>query len=676
MQQQDRTRGTPGLDHSDGTTPKIYSDTRPAGMGTFPRLDEMKRSHSFNLNNFTLPARNNPVVTIEDSKRNKTVLSKKDEVIRKQLIKAFQHLDSSGNLNQRRSRSDTPGYFTPSSMGEEIKTARNTYLQKQIELQKSRYLDRGWPPQRSDAIRDELIFEEERLKLKHELEEKEAKNLERIEKEMEDLKRQLASKSQLLEVMERERKTEQAENAEALNAALEAAADATAAAQSAADAARFAIAEAARRSPPEGARQKASDGSDGDGSDEKKKQEIPRLDPKTNKTKDNMRSIKDQIYIMEKTRPDVARCTAQVKIMKEKGLKLVGKENWPDIQDHLLVLQDSERWPSYLLDLDAPVWDPDDEEDPLEAKLRKEMYIILRDVIDKKHYAKIKNIQNSGDKHNGQALYRVLNEYFAIGKRDGDVLGAGIEMRNCTMGSTGLNVVDYGIELARREKVLVDIGIPSNEKLELIPIYLKGLSRSFDAIRMTIDNEMEDCEDKPWTLNEVMKKVERKAVKYNLTGITAQAKVSQNVQDTAKGATGKVSKATKKKNKQKKKLEALQQQVKQLQASTSSSTDKSKTSSAMCTHGDKCWLTDCKYKHKPGHRPATHPKNYTCATCGKKGHKSTECGKCYRCGDPDHIASACPDRDKGRAEGQKAVSFQGAQEAAADEDERPVMMRL
>ena len=128
MQQQDRTRGTPGLDHSDGTTPKIYSDTRPAGMGTFPRLDEMKRSHSFNLNNFTLPARNNPVVTIEDSKRNKTVLSKKDEVIRKQLIKAFQHLDSSGNLNQRRSRSDTPGYFTPSSMGEEIKTAIKEHL--------------------------------------------------------------------------------------------------------------------------------------------------------------------------------------------------------------------------------------------------------------------------------------------------------------------------------------------------------------------------------------------------------------------------------------------------------------------------------------------------------------------------------------------------------------------
>lgn len=676
MQLQDRTRGTPGLDHSDGMTKDFYSDTRPAGMATFPRLEEMKKLHPFNLNNFTLPAKNKPVDTIENSKRNKTVLSKKDENVKKQLIKAFQLLESSGNLSRRRSRSDTPGFFTPRPMEEEIKTVRNTNLKKRIDLQRSRYRDRGWPPQNSDTIKEELRFEEERLKLKYELEEKEAKHLENIENEMENLKRQLAVKSQLLVDMEMQRKIEQVENAEALDAALKAAADATAAAQSAAESAKAAIADAAGRSPPEGARQKGSDESDesdGDESDEKKPK-TPHFDPKVKNSKDEMRTIKDQIYIMEKTRPDVGRCSAQVKIMIQKGLKLVGKENWPDIQDHLLVLQDSERWPSYLLDLDAPVWDPDAKEDPLEAKLRKEMYIILRDVIDKKHYAKIKNVQNSGDKHNGQALYRVLNDYFAVGKRDGDVLGAGIAMRNCTMGSTSLNVVDYGIELVSREKVLKDIGIPSNEKLELIPLYLKGLSKSFDSIRMTIDNEMEADEEKDWTLNEIMKRVERKAVKYNLTGITAQAKVSQNVQDTAKGTTGKVSKATKKKNKQKKKLEALQQQVKQLQASATSSTDKSKTSTAMCVHGDKCWLTDCKYKHKPGHKPATNPKNYTCATCGKKGHKSSECGKCYRCGDPNHIASACP--EKGRAEGQKAAPFQGAQVAEVDDEERPVMLRL
>ena len=317
MQSQNRPRGTPGFDHSNGTTPDFYSDTSPAGMATFPRRDEVKKSHSFNLESFTLPAKNKPVVTIGNSKRNKTVLSKKDEVIRKQLVKAFQLLDSSGNLNQRRSRSDTPGYFTPSPMGEEIKTVRNSNLQKQIELDKTRYRDRGWPPRNSDAIREELRFEEERLKLKDELEEKEAKNLERIEKEMENLKRQLATKSRLLEVMEKERKTEQAENAEALNAALEAAATATAAARSAADAANAAIAEAARRSPPGGARLKASDGSDGDGSDDDgsdaKKPNIPRIDPKANKSKNEMRTMKDQIYIMEKTRPDVGRCSAQVK---------------------------------------------------------------------------------------------------------------------------------------------------------------------------------------------------------------------------------------------------------------------------------------------------------------------------------------------------------------------------
>ena len=96
----------------------------------------------------------------------------------------------------------------------------------------------------------------------------------------------------------------------------------------------------------------------------------------------------------------------------------------------------------------------------------------------------------------------------------------------------------------------------------------------------------------------------------------------------------------------------------------------------MCNHGKECWLTDCKYQHEPGHKPAINPKTFTCATCGKNGHKSSECGKCYRCGTKDHIASACP--KKGRAEGQsqKAVSFQGAQEAGAAEIERPVMMCL
>ncbi len=692
------SRGTPGrsLDHSEGRKQNISNlGSPPKGLATFPLQNDEKKGVGLRSNNFTLPGRNKPVVTIGNSKRNKNFLSNRQTDVQKSLLQVFQHLNSDGDDFLSQPSYKSPGFSTPDQWNEDIKMQRGTNLERRIELEERRYLENGWPSRSKDIISQELAFEKERLKLKSDIEEKEAYN---IEKELESLKRQLDHKNQLLENMEMKMKIDQIDNAVALNAALAAAAKATAAAESAAQSAANAVAQSAANaakaanaqkcppeSPPDGSDgSDESDGSDGDESDESdgsdgKKQntsvpKIPGNDPDADRSKEQMRLFKDQIYIMEKTRPDVTRCKTIVQAMRDKGLMLKGKENWADIKDHLKILQDSEHWPHYLLDLEAEVWDPEAKENPLEAKVRKEMYIILRDIVDEKHVAKIRAVQNKGDKHNGQALFRVLDEYFAIGKRDGDVLNAGIAMRSCSMKTTGMAVTNYGIELLKLIKVLEDIGIVTNERLEGIPIYLKGLSSSFHAIRMSIENAMEDNEDKDWTLVEIMHMVERKAVKYDLTNVTAQAKVSQNVQDTAKGKNGKLSKATKKKNKEKKTLEALQLQVKQLQASATSSTGKN--SSNMCNHGKECWLTDCKYQHEPGHKPAINPKTFTCATCGKNGHKSSECGKCYRCGAKDHIASACP--KKGRAEGQsrKAVSFQGAQEAGAAEIERPVMMCL
>jgi len=402
---------------------------------------------------------------------------------------------------------------------------------------------------------------------------------------------------------------------------------------------------------------------------------------------------KRKIDMHKAARPDYTRVATIVKQIINKNLKLVEKHHWPDLKKHLKQLEKSEDWPTYLMDPKAPKWSPDDPESLLESKLRKEMFAILRDSVDwKKHSSKMNSIiDNDGSQLDGQALFRKLEDFFACGKQDGDVIGAGMSLRSLSMASSNLNALDYALELERRERVLQGIGLPTNVRLELIPLYLRGLTKSFKGIKDEIEKQLEEDEEWKPSLREVVDRVERRAVKDNLLEIKASGKfVTQNFQDRGKGKSPKKNKSKlKNKNQESKRVQALKQEIEALkncnQSYGAQDCDQSYVTQdshvnqlygstkpggeKMCFHGAKCWLKDCKFKHASGHRPAKDPRDQTCAKCQRKGHSQAQCGKCFRCGSPDHIAPDCPKNPKSRLEGEQGSvqSYQGVQVTAPNE---------
>jgi hypothetical protein len=406
-----------------------------------------------------------------------------------------------------------------------------------------------------------------------------------------------------------------------------------------------------------------------------------------------MKKEEKAIQTHKLARPDYTRTATIVKQIISKNLKLVEKHHWPDLKKHLKQLEKSEDWPTYLMDPKAPKWSPDDPESLLDSKLRKEMFAILRDSVDwKKHSSKMNSIiDNDGSQLDGQALFRKLEDFFACGKQDGDVIGAGMNLRQLSMASSNLNALDFALELERRERVLQGIGLPTNVRLELIPLYLRGLTKSFKGIKDEIERQLE--EDESWnpTLREVVDRVERRAVKDNLLEIKASGKfVTQNFQDGGKNKSPKKNKSKQKnKNQESKRVQALKQEIEALkncnQSYVAQDCDQSYVAQdtrvnqlygstkpggeKICFHGAKCWLKDCKFKHASGHRPAKDPRDQTCAKCQRKGHSQAQCGKCFRCGSPDHIAPDCPKNPKSRQEGEQNTvqSYQGVQVTAPND---------
>ena len=321
------------------------------------------------------------------------------------------------------------------------------------------------------------------------------------------------------------------------------------------------------------------------------------------KRKQRDMSVKDY----EKTRPNVSRVASIVKNVKDKGLKVSEKSDWAAFKSHLYQLMDQEGWPAHFMDLEGPAWIASDEETFLEHKLRIEMFMVIRDSVDwKKHSSKMEVVMEKTDKHDAQALYRRLDALFGVGKEDGDVTGAGVRFRSCTMQSTKLDVFAYGLEIVKRLNVLEDMGLQTHVQKEVIPIYLNGLLNTFKDIRNKIDDDMEN--DQKWnpTLQDVMNIVERRAVKRNWQMLVSNGKeVSQNSQQTSKGKN-----KNKKKNKKVKQVEALQSEMKKVQdkldeikdgGSKGTVTQNAAATSATgtCNHGSKCWLTNCKFKHAP-----------------------------------------------------------------------------
>jgi hypothetical protein len=331
-----------------------------------------------------------------------------------------------------------------------------------------------------------------------------------------------------------------------------------------------------------------------------------------------------------------------------------------------------EQWDPVHYDLEGPAWTPSASETAIQIKGRKEMYIVLRDSLDwEKHGAKVRAISDSKDptkSFNAQALFRHLNSFFAVGTKDGDIQGVGKELRSATMESTGKNVVDFALHLEKLVKRLTGLGLAPNEHLEVVPIYLNGLLGKFRDIRNTIETKIEDSPDKLFTLQEVVEMVERKANKRGLLNVTSKGTtVDQNV-TVAKGKKGKKGGNTNKdkggdKNHENQ-VNQLKLQIKKLKegAKPTKSTTQLQTSTGStkdCTHGAKCWLTNCKFRHAAGHVPAANPRDSTCTTCGRAGHESRQCGKCFKCGSSDHMYNNCPERKRG--EGQKVT--QGLQMA-------------
>ena len=115
------SRGTPGrsLDHSEGRKQNISNlGSLPKGLATFPLQNDEKKGVGLRSNNFTLPGRNKPVVTIGNSKRNKNFLSNRQTDVQKSLLQVFQHLNPDGDDYLSQPSTKSPGFFTPDQLVE------------------------------------------------------------------------------------------------------------------------------------------------------------------------------------------------------------------------------------------------------------------------------------------------------------------------------------------------------------------------------------------------------------------------------------------------------------------------------------------------------------------------------------------------------------------------------
>jgi hypothetical protein len=352
---------------------------------------------------------------------------------------------------------------------------------------------------------------------------------------------------------------------------------------------------------------------------------------------------------------------------------------------HIKEIASLERWEDDIIALDGPEWDEDLKAETLiHRKMREEAAIIIQGCVDKaKHGSKMDAVLDRDVKNNAQALLRRLDSFFALGTADGDVVAAGKNLRNCTMRSSNLCVVEYGLQLEKYEKVLNIMGVYTNEKKELIQIYLKGLAITFKDIRSKIMCDMEPnyMGVVTWdpSLMDVKKIVELRAVREGFQDIKAGSKqVDQNAQQATKKTTA--TNATKKKQanvtKQQKLITNLKAQLvaaKGPQATTKATSGPPK----MCAHGAKCWLDPCKFTHAKGHKPAPDPSTLLCTSCNRNGHLAPQCGKCFKCNSTAHSWKNCPQRTSNVSQNHQEIIRGGDNGGPSiEQDDGGVLLRL
>ena len=141
-------------------------------------------------------------------------------------------------------------------------------------------------------------------------------------------------------------------------------------------------------------------------------------------------------------------------------------------------------WPTYILDLTAPVWDVKRKESSFDAVRRKEAY----SVITKKIHPDIKRcVKDGGKVGDAQALYRRLHSFIVRDTEDYILELKGNITNSWRFGCKKRTVGEYGAYLKEKHDLLESLGEPLEER-ELVQIYRKGLPRRLEAQELEIKN--------------------------------------------------------------------------------------------------------------------------------------------------------------------------------------------
>ena len=380
---------------------------------------------------------------------------------------------------------------------------------------------------------------------------------------------------------------------------------------------------------------------------EETKKELQKL-REEKKEKKKQKEYDDQLKSINLQAPRTTEVKQWTANMKNMGAYLENRSDYHRWSTEIIARQRAEKWPEELVDLGEEKWDYA-KETPLQTRARREMYSLMFQTVNtKKHYHKVRakpDAAGSERQEDAQALWRTMHKYFAIGRQNGDLDTLKETILKTSMINNEMAVTEYGLECQRLERIKAEMGVPSNEQLELIPQYLKGLTKNFQEIRGHIKTQMQ--EGKKYTLEEVIAKVEERAVAdgclekvpkkngqvYN--GVATQQKRGKGNRQPRKTWRQQAKQL-------KQEVVNLEHQAKQAATQLNANAKATAGSKKDCKFGKKCWGRGCQNKHPAGWKP-NDPTKATCSKCQRTGHTTAEHGQCFKCKKMGHMARDCPD---------------------------------